>query len=40
MTACELVGQNVAVRTTSVEGSSGEGLRRVAQKTSQAMTRE
>ena len=28
------------VRTTSVEGSSGEGLRRDAQNTSQAMTRE
>ena len=29
-----------AVRTTSAEGSSGEGLHRVAQKTSQATTRE
>ena len=28
------------VRTTSVEESSGEGLRRDAQNTSQAMTRE
>ena len=28
------------VRTTSAEGSSGEGLRRDAQNTSQAMTRE
>ena len=31
---------NGSVRTTSAEGSSGEGLRRDAQKTSQATTRE
>ena len=29
-----------SVRTTSAEGSSGKGLRRDAQNTSQAMTRE
>ena len=32
--------EQVAVRTTSAEGSSGEGLRRDAQNTSQAMARE
>ena len=34
------VQQPAAVRTTSAEGSSGEGLRRDAQNTSQARTRE
>ena len=36
----DTVCRNVSVRTTSAEESSSEGLRRVAQKTSQAMTRE